>query len=134
LLRFAVIKQLVSGGDIPALQIEIRILTYLQEELVLLLLHLLILLSDQLMQLAWQLPTPPFADGVGDVVCPEFQLSMVGQVALRKEKYIFNSAGILEQSMGARNLLGIGLSYWPTRLHWLAVWIPWNRFPGFLKV
>ncbi len=79
------IKQLVSGGDIPALQIEIRILAYLQEELVLLPLHQLILLSDQLMQPAGQQPAPPFAEGVGDVVRPEFQLSMVGQVALSKE-------------------------------------------------
>jgi hypothetical protein len=84
-----VIKQLVSGGDIPALQIEIRILTYLQEELVLLRLHQLILLSDQLIQLAGQQPAPPFAEGVGHVVRPEFQLSMVSQVALRKESYIF---------------------------------------------
>jgi hypothetical protein len=40
--------------------------------------------------------------------------------------------GILEQSMGAWNQVGIGLSY---RLHWL--WesiIPWNRFLGSLKV
>ncbi len=91
MFRFAVIKQLVSGGNIPALQIEIRILAYLQEELVLLRLHQLILLSDQLMQLAGQLPAPPFAEGVGDAVCPEFQLSMVSQVALRKVKFIFQN-------------------------------------------
>jgi hypothetical protein len=32
--------------------------------------------------------------------------------------------GILEQSMGARNRVGIGLSYWPARLHRLAESIP----------
>jgi hypothetical protein len=34
------------------------------------------------------------------------------------------SAGILEQSMGARNRVGIGLSYRPARLHRLAESIP----------
>ncbi len=38
------------------------------------------------------------------------------------------SAGILEQSLQARNLVGIGLSYWPARLHRLAELVPWNRF------
>ncbi len=45
-----------------------------------------------------------------------------------------NSARILEQSMGARNRVGIGLSYWPARLHRLAESVPWNRFLGSLKV
>ncbi len=44
------------------------------------------------------------------------------------------SAGNLEQSMGARNLVGIGLSYQPAILHELAELIPWNRFRGSLKV
>ncbi len=39
-------------------------------------------------------------------------------------------AGILEQSMGARNRAGIGLSYRPA---WLAGSIPCNRFQGSLK-
>ncbi len=43
-------------------------------------------------------------------------------------------AGILEQSMGARNQLGIGLSYRPTWLHRLAELIPWNWCHGPLKV
>jgi hypothetical protein len=44
------------------------------------------------------------------------------------------SAGILEQPMGARNLVGIGLSYRPDRLHIrLAESIPWNRVLGSLK-
>jgi hypothetical protein len=44
------------------------------------------------------------------------------------------SAGIFKQSIGARNRVGIGLSYWPARLHRLAKLIPWNRFFGSLKV
>ncbi len=43
--------------------------------------------------------------------------------------YFFRScAGILEQSMEARNQVGIGLSYRPSRLNRLAESIPWNRF------
>jgi hypothetical protein len=40
-------------------------------------------------------------------------------------------AGILEQTMGVRNRVGKGLSYWPARLHKLAEflgidsWAPW---------
>ncbi len=37
-------------------------------------------------------------------------------------------------TMGARNPVGIGLSYRPSRLHMLAELIPWNRFFGSLKV
>jgi hypothetical protein len=36
--------------------------------------------------------------------------------------------------MGARNLVGIGLTYWPARLHRLAEFIPWNRFLGSINV
>ncbi len=43
-------------------------------------------------------------------------------------------AGIFRQSMGARNWVGIGLSYRPDRLHSLAELVPWNRFLGSLKV
>jgi hypothetical protein len=43
------------------------------------------------------------------------------------------SAGILEQSMGARNQVGIGLSYQPARLHKLAKSISWNQFLGSFK-
>ncbi len=42
-------------------------------------------------------------------------------------------AGILEQYMGSRNRVGLGLSYRPARIHRLAESIPWNRFLGFLK-
>jgi hypothetical protein len=44
------------------------------------------------------------------------------------------SAGILEQSMGARNRVGIGLSYWPARLQSLAESIPWIRYLDSLNV
>ncbi len=48
-------------------------------------------------------------------------------------------AGILEQSVGARNRVGIGLSYRPARLHKAGgidslESIPWNQFLGSLKV
>jgi hypothetical protein len=36
--------------------------------------------------------------------------------------------------MGARNRVGIGLSYRPARLHRLAELIPWNRFLGSINV
>jgi hypothetical protein len=36
--------------------------------------------------------------------------------------------------MGARNRVEIGLSYQPARLHRLAEFIPWNRFPGSINV
>jgi hypothetical protein len=42
--------------------------------------------------------------------------------------------GILNKSTGARNLVGVGLSYRPARLHRLAELIPLNRFLGSLKV
>jgi len=42
--------------------------------------------------------------------------------------------GILEQSMGARNQVGIGLLYRPARLPRMAELILWNRFLGSLKV
>jgi hypothetical protein len=38
------------------------------------------------------------------------------------------------QYMGARHLVGIGLSYRPARLHRLAEIIPWNRFLGSIYV
>jgi hypothetical protein len=44
------------------------------------------------------------------------------------------NAGILEQSMGDRNQVGIGLSYRPARLHRLAESILWNRFLVALNV
>jgi hypothetical protein len=43
-------------------------------------------------------------------------------------------AGIFKQSVGARNRLGIGLSYRPSRLHRMVELIPWNLFLGSLKV
>jgi hypothetical protein len=47
---------------------------------------------------------------------------------------VVGCAGILEQSMGARNQVGIGLSYRPARLHRLAESIPWNRYLGSLNI
>jgi hypothetical protein len=48
--------------------------------------------------------------------------------------YVLTCAGIFKQSKGARNRVGIGLSYRPARLHSLAELVPWNRFLGSLKV
>jgi hypothetical protein len=45
-----------------------------------------------------------------------------------------SSAVILEQSMGARNRVGIGLSYRPARLHRLAEFIHWNQFRGPINI
>ncbi len=42
-------------------------------------------------------------------------------------------AGIFKQIMGARNRVGIGLSYRPARLHSLAELVPWNLYLGLLK-
>jgi hypothetical protein len=42
-------------------------------------------------------------------------------------------AGILEQSMGAKNRIGIGFSYRPARLHRREKSFPWNRFLGSFK-
>ena len=49
----------------------------------------------------------------------QINFSAIGRTGYdRLETYLcvflyFNSAGILEQSVGARNEVGIGLSYWP---------------------
>ena len=51
-----------------------------------------------------------------------------------EQGHLHISAGIFKQSMGARNRVGIALSYWPARLHRLAELIPWNRFLGSIDV
>ncbi len=43
-------------------------------------------------------------------------------------------AGIFKHSMGARNRVGIALSYRPAGLHRLAELIPLNRFLGSINV
>ncbi len=48
-----------------------------------------------------------------------------------KEYKVLYCAGIVEQSMGAKNRVGIGLSYRPARLHRLAEFI---RFQGPIHV
>ncbi len=47
---------------------------------------------------------------------------------VRKKGRFVSCAGILEQPMGARNRLGVKLSYRPFRLHRLSESIPLNRF------
>ncbi len=61
-----------------------------------------------------------------DVVHIAFNLFIIVQSNWKR-------AGIFKQSMGARNRVGIGLSYQPARLHRLAESIPWNRFLGSIK-
>jgi hypothetical protein len=46
----------------------------------------------------------------------------------------FSSDGIFKQSMGARNRVGIELSYRPARLHRLVELVLCNRFLGSIKV
>ncbi len=46
----------------------------------------------------------------------------------------FLCAGIFKQSMGARNRVGIRLSYRPARLHSMGELVPRNRFFGSSKV
>ncbi len=43
-------------------------------------------------------------------------------------------AGIFKKSMGARNQVGIGLSYRTARPDRLVEFIPWNRFLGSTNV
>ncbi len=43
-------------------------------------------------------------------------------------------AGIFKKSMGARHRVGIGLSYRPARLHRLAEFIPWHQFRGPINI
>jgi hypothetical protein len=51
-----------------------------------------------------------------------------------KSLFGIQCAGIFKQSMGARNRVGIGLSYRPARLHTLAELIPWNQFRGPINI
>jgi hypothetical protein len=43
-------------------------------------------------------------------------------------------AGIFKKSVGARHRGGIGFSYRPARLHRLAEFIPWNRCRGPIDI
>ncbi len=49
--------------------------------------------------------------------------------------HVFQSPELefFKQSMGARNRVGIGLSYRPARLHKRAELFPWNQFLGSIK-
>jgi hypothetical protein len=66
----------------------------------------------------------------GQGITKKCRLSWLTNSALVHEP----EAGIFKQSMGARNQVGIGLSYRPARLHRLAEFIPWNRFLGSINV
>ncbi len=55
-------------------------------------------------------------------------------LSVQEEHQARTSAKILEQSLGAGNRVGIGLTYRPARLHRLVESFPWNRFLGSTKV
>jgi hypothetical protein len=59
-------------------------------------------------------------------------LPLVAKAGLNRTLFEI-SAGIFKQSMGARNRVGIGLSYRPARLHRLSELAPWKRFLGSFK-
>jgi hypothetical protein len=65
-------------------------------------------------------------------ICEFFEKFRIMKMELSRteEKLIHEetSAGICKHSMEARNQVGIGLSYRPTRQRRLAELIPWNRF------
>ncbi len=63
-----------------------------------------------------------------------FVVTLTSTHTLILHKHLSCSAGIFEQSMGARNQVGIGFSYRPAKLHRLPEWIPWNRFLGYIEV
>jgi hypothetical protein len=63
-------------------------------------------------------------------IFPSRKLFLGQKVFFFKQNVI--DAGILKQSMGARNREG--LPYRLARLHRLAELIPWNRFSGSFKV
>ncbi len=67
---------------------------------------------------------------------PCHRIKILSIARLCEVAHLFGStcAGIFEQSMGARNRLGKGLSYRPARLCSRAELVPWNRFMGSLKV
>jgi hypothetical protein len=82
-------------------------------------------------------PSPPVWNLVRNrVVVPTRQAYRLAESipGLLKSFKIRAQCWILEQVMGARNRVGIGLSYRPARLHRLAELIPGNRFLGTLKV
>ncbi len=62
--------------------------------------------------------------------CRHLKLHQMGTCTVLSEREEGESPVLefLNQSMEARNQVGMGLSYWPARLHRLAVLIPWNRF------
>jgi hypothetical protein len=72
-----------------------------------------------------------YVDGLSSFIVVDCRLSS-GRLSI--VGHSLSRAGIFKQSMGARNQVGIGLSYRPARLHRLAEFIPWNRFLGSMNV
>jgi hypothetical protein len=67
-------------------------------------------------------------DGNDDMCDRHYFLTFLAETDSSQSEQIF------KHSMGARNRVGIGLSYRPTRLHRLAELITWNQFLGSFKV
>jgi hypothetical protein len=65
-------------------------------------------------------------------VCRRYSRELIPFGAVNLGTSCKTSAGIFKQSMGARNQVGIGLSYHPTILHSLAELVPRHRFLGSL--
>jgi hypothetical protein len=63
----------------------------------------------------------------GAIILEDAQLYSIHILPSYTVMCVLHSAGILEQSIGARNRVGIGLSYRLARLH------RQNRFLGYLK-
>jgi hypothetical protein len=85
-----------------------------------------------------QLPQIPFyrghfKDTLGLLSADKY-VFLRGSDIKKKKKREQSSAGIFKQSMGARNRVGIELSYRPARLHSLAELVLWKPFLGSLKV
>jgi hypothetical protein len=62
------------------------------------------------------------------------QISALSVILLDSGSNGDSGAGIFKQSMGARNRVGVELSYQPARLHSLGELVPLNRFLGSLEV
>ncbi len=81
------------------------------------------------LQLRGQIHYPPISSLPLYVLCVGEKAVWIGEGRVQNLGLEF-----LNKAIGARNLVGIGLSYRPAKLNRLAESIPWNRFLGSLKV
>jgi hypothetical protein len=79
--------------------------------------------------------TEPFGIPEPDPFLIQIQLgTFQNRIQLRYFRIRNPELVFFKQSMGARNRVGIGLSYRNARLHRLAEFISWNRFLGSINV